>query len=183
MKKYFLAILLTVLTTFAFSNKVHAANVEPLCTYTLTSNVNSNMNLCDSKLSQIKYVEFVFGVNSDTNYMTAGYNTFTINNRIGRVSYMFGYDDVLPYSILQSTSGVSDTYPLVINFYDQLPGPAQEPCPTCPEPLPPDRSAIMDDFHNVFLKVFVGVIPISAIIFVVWFMIDMLSSLMFGRGK
>ena len=182
MKKYFLAIILTVLTTFALSNNVHAANVEPLCTYTYTSNVGSNQNLCDDKLSQIKYVQFDFGVTSSVHSISATYNTFTVNNNNSRTSYMFGFDD-MPYSILQYVNGATEDYPLIVNIYDQLPGPVQEPCPTCPEQLPPDRSAIMDDFHNVFLKVIVGVIPISAIIFVVWFMIDMLSSLIFGRGK
>lgn len=56
-------------------------------------------------------------------------------------------------------------------------------CPICPEPQDPNRSPIMDDFHNVFINTMLSVIPITAIIFVVWFFIDMLSSLVFGRGK
>lgn len=56
-------------------------------------------------------------------------------------------------------------------------------CPTCPEPQDPNRSPVMDDFHNVFINTMLSIIPITAIIFVVWFFMDLLSSLVFGRGK
>lgn len=42
---------------------------------------------------------------------------------------------------------------------------------------------ISNDFHNVFMNIVVGIIPAFAVFVIVWFAIDLMSSLFFGRGK
>lgn len=190
MKKYFLAILLTVLTTFAFSSRVGAVsdvvidlNQDNYATNFLicSNDTSDNVALC----SDYNYIKFEYQLDfttsitiqarrsSPTTFSPVFILSGATNEIITEIS-----DDIYKMRIGGATS-LPTTFSIKITLSENSPS----VCPTCPEQLPADRSAIMDDFHNVFLKVFVGVIPISAIIFVVWFMIDMLSSLMFGRGK
>lgn len=42
---------------------------------------------------------------------------------------------------------------------------------------------ISNDFQKVFFKIVENIIPAFGILLVVWFGIDMLSSLIFGRGR
>lgn len=185
MKKYFLAILLTVLTTFALNNKVHAAS-----TYTFSVNQNTTVGqLICSNDSSDNIVAC-----SDFNYIKV--QSYIPN--IGTVHFQARTEDNPTWVTFVSGSGFTteiitdfnNVYKIryatatnVPEIYSVTFTMSDEEFATCPDQLPPDRSAIMDDFHNVFLKVIVGVIPISAIIFIVWFMIDMLSSLIFGRGR
>ena len=190
MKKYFLAILLTVLTTFAFSSRAGAVSdvvidlnqdnysqVFLIC----SNDTSDNVPLC-SNYNFIKF-EYQLDVGSSISITarsltpTTFSNAFTISGYTDEIITELS-DDIYKMRISGSIN-LPSTFSIKITLSENSPS----VCPICPEQLPPDRSAIMDDFHNVFLKVFVGVIPISAIIFVVWFMIDMLSSLMFGRGK
>lgn len=54
--------------------------------------------------------------------------------------------------------------------------------------VPQDVTEIIDDpvsndFHKIFMVVVAGVIPAFAVFVIVWFAIDLMSSLFFGRGK
>lgn len=42
---------------------------------------------------------------------------------------------------------------------------------------------VSNDFHKIFMTVVAGVIPAFAIFVIIWFAIDLMSSLFFGKGK
>ena len=42
---------------------------------------------------------------------------------------------------------------------------------------------VSNDFHKIFMTVVTGIIPAFAIFVIVWFAIDLMSSLFFGKGK
>lgn len=188
MKKYFLAILLTVLTTFAFTSRAGAVSDY---TFTITESTAPNTLICSNDTadnlpacSDYSYLKIDSNVSSGYKYVQFRTSSVTSYNTLAAVTsasdmYVISLSSDVYKIRVGGASSLPSTYSITLTFSENSPS----VCPTCPESLPPDRSAIMDDFHNVFLKVIVGVIPISAIIFVVWFMIDMLSSLIFGRGR
>ena len=46
-----------------------------------------------------------------------------------------------------------------------------------------DENFIVTAFKTIFINFAVNIIPVCAIVFVVWFMIDMITSFVYGRGR
>lgn len=190
MKKYLLPILL--LFSVLFTVPVYADELEDIVTV-INSETSGSVVFCENNsntypsCSGFNYLLVSLDTGTSTRTYSSNiklyFNVATDETRLPASPYVFDYSISIPsgsnrISITKPDWLTDGTITFTLSASGNCPS-----CPTCPEPQEPNRSAVMDDFHNVFMNTMLSVIPITAIIFVVWFFIDMLTSLVFGRGK
>lgn len=179
-------------TIFIFSNNVSAVSdisvtidsqssfsrgdsVFPTCDSTCIHQYNYfivDFNVSQSQ--QANYGDFRFTIDrtgfNSSNFYVPPFDTYLVIDDI--------ISDIKYYSILVPSGTIT------LTLSETLPYDCPD-CPDCPEPEPCDCDTppIVAFFRDVFLNVVTGVIPAFAVFVVVWFMVDLLSSLWFGRGK
>lgn len=119
---------------FGLSQKSYATE---LCSYTFTSNISTNTNICDNHLSEIKYISFDYGHDNSNGQSTIRitFNTNGYANTVNRSYELLGFGSTLSYSILQTVTGMSSGDTLVVKAYDDFPSgdcPVCEVCQECP---------------------------------------------------
>lgn len=174
-------------TLFIFSNNVSAVSdyVENISGVSGNQPILSNCDITCYQQYKYAIIEYTPAV---SNYSFAIKANFTIGNTTGygKSFYLahnsgFNLIDITGISSVFVGDGTF-SYPAKITLTENLPGPAESDCPE-PDPCDCDTPPIVAFFRDVFLNVVTGIIPAFAVFVVVWFMVDLLSSLWFGRGK
>ena len=179
-------------TLFIFSNNVSAVS-DKVVNIDLSTNWYSSQTLCNntSECDTYKYVTVTLDSTSTFNAnnqvaISIGGDTFcSIKfNFLKSMTCMLAEGQTFRNSstvYFGSNVSPAPTGNLIYTFSESSSG-GSTPCPE-PEPCDCDTPPIVAFFRDVFLNVVTGIIPAFAVFVVVWFMVDLLSSLWFGRGK
>lgn len=174
-----------LLLPFIFSNNVFADS-NPTVTFTGGVSVSNSVAWfpnCDAAcISQYSYLKIT---------VPTPLTSFYSNVRVTMLNNDFAIDSYISLSSSDSYYKLEGN-PININFSQnttpsttftaELVSDLSEPCPE-PEPCNCDIPPIVQFFKETFFNIVLGIIPAFGIFAVVWFMVDLLSSLWFGRGK
>lgn len=178
-----------LLLPFIFSNNVFADS-NPTVTFTggvSVANTVSWFPNCDATcFSQYKYLKITSTSAPNINYYSSMRLYFIpVDDNLSGLQPWLNISTETYYKIddipLKKISFAQNTTP-AYDFTAELVSDLSEPCPE-PEPCNCDIPPIVQFFKETFFNIVLGIIPAFGIFAVVWFMVDLLSSLWFGRGK
>lgn len=197
------------LALFVFSNNVNATSIDcSVDTNTSRLDLSTACNISTLDGSKDWYYTLRFVVKPDSTYHSPCLLRSDVSQYCGRnfpfIPLTQTYANARYSTSTTNTVIFSDSFTSTGNHFHQFYGDGSylneqltslsisiaddiggscPPAPVCPECEDCDTPAIVAFFRDVFLNTVTGVIPAFAIFVVVWFMVDLLSSLWFGRGK
>ena len=167
--------------TFIYSDNSYALEDK---SFTIsTSNLNVNHVFCSSDCSNYHYliIETNFNTNDNvrmTFYTDSSWYSYIIPYRMNKVIIDIKSFNFLEYrSSSQTNVFITGDNTITFTLTNSI---GESECPPVPDC---DTPQIIQDFRDVFFAIVTYVIPAFGVIVVVWFGIDIMSSLFFGRGK